>query len=316
MRSEKPNTKLGVKNHFLAFSVLFLVSYFYEFQSGQDISSVAETAEELSFLGIESSEIFQGKKAFYYFFVLPPFRVTGSMDTALLLVKWLVISIFYFYAVRKLRSKKQLYWFSGLILLAPAFIESYQEYLRQSVSLGILYLGFNAKKRAIELGLWVFACFLHPISIIVCLIALVARLGHAKRWTLHSPGVIGIALFTGIILAYSIYSGLIQLVGQSFGLQVFETVMEGRRENFLGFTVLLGYSCCLGYFFANAYKTKLAVAFYFSIISFTFYPMITDYGRALLTLSLLHLLSLVDLKWKSMVLQSVISAGFTLSLFV
>ena len=123
----------------LILAFLILLSSYFEFAVGQDIDSYTSN--------IMDTRLERGSKTvFYNFFALPLYAYFGSIDLVLSIIKSTIITVFFVALTLNSRNLKHVVVGSLVILLIPTFQEHFQEFLRQGLSLALLFWGLSLKK--------------------------------------------------------------------------------------------------------------------------------------------------------------------------
>ena len=123
----------------LILAFLILLSSYFEFAVGQDIDSYTSNIMDTH---LERG----GKTVFYNFFALPLYAYFGSIDLVLSIIKSTIITVFFVALTLNSRNLKHVVVGSLVILLIPTFQEHFQEFLRQGLSLALLFWGLSLKK--------------------------------------------------------------------------------------------------------------------------------------------------------------------------
>jgi len=260
---------------------LILLSSYIEFSVGQDIDSYTNNI-------IDTHLERGGKTLFYNFFALPLYAYFGSVDFVLSIIKSTIITIFFIALTLNARNIKHVLVGSLVILLMPTFQEHFQEFLRQGLSLALLFCGLSLKKFLPKVFLVCLSIGMHyivliPLSFIFFYSAIIYLLGRSITFPLMISMVI-----TSLILPLMFYTpydirGLLQDIPY---------VLSGQRANILGLTFIFFYMIIMAYQFSRIPTAYMFAAFATACMVLALYPIITDFSRFICIVSVCHFCAL------------------------
>ena len=296
----------------LIWAALILVASSIDFSLQQDIptyqDNILDMDSRANNLGISVDKL---KSVFYVVIVMPLYKVFGSVQTALLLVKLAIVTLFFVIFCLKARDLKELTMFSVVILLVPTFVENYQEYLRQGLALVFLFWGMLLKRVAPKFFLTFFSLSLHLSAILPLLGFLVYRLVNSRLDQVSNAFVVMFMMVCSVSLALTLYVN--PYLGDVIAVADF---LSGHRSNMFGYMFVFLYMVVLAYQLLRSFQPQLFVTFFLACIFCALYPNILDFGRYLSIISVSHFIAISGNPKKSMYFDIAGASLFSIVPFV
>lgn len=272
----------------LIWAALILVASSMDFSLDQDIVSYQDNILQMdgreNNLGI--SDV-RSKLVFYSVIVMPLYKVFGSIDMALLMIKLAIVTIFFVIFYLKATDLRELMMFSALLLIVPTFVEHYQEYLRQGLAFAFLFWGMLLKRLAPKFFLIFFSLALHLSAILALLGFIVYRFVNGRLDQVSNAFVVIFMMVCSISLGLLIYIN--PWLGYDIAVIDF---LSGQRSNIFGYIFVFLYMVVLAYQLLRSPQPQMFVAFFLACTFCSLYPNITDFGRYLSIISICHFIAI------------------------
>ena len=266
---------------FLIWVVLILLTGSLEFSMQEDIQRYQDNILDLSTRTEEMSAT-QSKGIFYILFVMPLYQIFGSIELALLLVKFTIVTIFFIAFTLKAKNIKEATLFSVLLFIMPTFQEHYQEYLRQGLSTAVLFWSFSLKNIIPKLVLVSLSLVLHEVAIIPLSGVLLYRLIIGRLGQVSNVFVTIFMMICSVSIAFIFYLNTGSLRDAVSGI----LFLTGDRYNLFGYLYIFLYMIVLAYLFIRSPQAYMFSAFCIACVFCALYPVILDFGRYLSVISL------------------------------
>jgi len=292
---------------FLIWVLLIFLTGSLEFSMLQDIRSYHDNILEFSSRseGISNT---QSKGIFYILFAMPLYQLFGSVELVLLVVKFTIVTIFFFAFTLNSKNLKEVMLFSVLFLIMPTFQEHYQEFLRQGLAIAFLFLGFSLKNIIPKIVLVILSLALHEVVIMPLSAVLIYHLMYAR---LNNVSIFLIAIFMvicSVCIAFTFY-----LKGGALNDSVSQIqFLSGNRYNLFGYLYIFSYMIVLGYFLIKSPQAYIFSAFSIACVFCALYPVIVDFGRYLSVISLVQFYAISSSYKKPIHLDIILASIFTI----
>jgi hypothetical protein len=293
---------------FLIWVVLILLTGSFEFSIQEDIQRYQDNILDLS-TRTEMISATQSKGIFYILFVMPLYQIFGSVDLALLLVKFLIVTIFFIAFTLKAKNIKEAILFSVLLIIIPTFQEHYQEYLRQGLSIAVLFWSFSLKNIIPKLVLVSLSLVLHQVAIIPLSGVLLYRLINGRLDQVSNLFVTIFMIICSVSIALIFYLKTGSWHDSVSGI----LFLTGDRSNLFGYLYIFLYMIVLAYLFTSSPQAYMFSAFCIVCMFCALYPVILDFGRYLSVISLTHFFAISASYKKPIHLDIILASVFAIA---